>query len=310
MTGIRSWVWAVLLCAAGLAATVNAAPADVGYAPPESDLIVRVNGPKIFRSQTFALLRGHAQVKKFEADMRKDLADIGMTVDDLLNTDIFLFGSTGGFDIAKPVSFSVIARNPKAFSAAILAYVSDMGDEDKPESLKKDPICGKEARVYREEDATVAAVALDKDLVFLQFNAIPTALPVLRQPGELGKMVEPEAMVSIAFRNPRGVGKDVLEILPQVVEPLLHGVTFVKADLYDRGDRVAIEAELVYPTPEIAQNAARQFNSMLLLGAMALQKEHPEKTRVMRKVKIACDGNKVVIRFSCRNEELAKAFLK
>ena len=37
--------------------TVSAAPADVGYAPPETNLIVRINGPRICRSQVFSLVR-------------------------------------------------------------------------------------------------------------------------------------------------------------------------------------------------------------------------------------------------------------
>ena len=309
MTGIRSWFWAVL-CAAGLAATAGAAPADVGYAPPDSDLIVHINGPKISSCQTFALLRKCEHAKRFEADMRDGLAKSGMTVDDLLNTDIFFFANTGATGAEKPLNISVIARNRKAFAPLILDYVSDMSDEDNPASLKKDPICGKAARVCLDEDSAVAAIALDNDLVWLQFNTVPTALPMQRQPGELGRMVNPEAMISIAFKNPRGFNGAILEMLPPVVDPLLRGVTFVKADLFDRVDRVVIEAELVYFTPELARNAAGQFNSMLLLGAMASQKKHPERVRVIRKVKTVCNGNKVVIRFSCRSDELERAFLK
>lgn len=310
MTGIRSWLWAVL-CAAGLAATASAAPADVGYAPPGSDLIVRINGPKIFRSQTLALLRHYEHVKRFEADMRSGLTKYGMSADDLLNTDIFLFCNTGAVGAEKPLSFCVIARNRKAFAPLVLDYVSEeFGDEDNPASLKKDPICGKAARVCKDEDGAFAAVALADDLVWLQYNSIPTALPTPHPPDEVGRMVDSEAMIGIAFRNQRGLGGEILEMLPPVVDPLLRGVTFVKAHLFDRGNFVAIEAELLYFTPELAQNAVGQFNGMLLLGAMASKEKHPERVGVLRKFKTVCEGNKVVIRFSCRNDELARAFLK
>ena len=286
------------------------APEETGYAPLGTDLIVRINGPKIARSRAFALIRESRNFQKAEADMRGELAKSGMTMDALLNTDIFIFGDSDEFGADRPLGFTLIARNGGDFTAMVLKRVSAMGEGDEHAVLKKDPIGGREARLYKDDDDTIAAIALDKDLVAVLYNVEPIAVPVPRQPGELARRMAPEALISIAFKNDKGVNREIFEQLPPAMGPFLEGLVGVVADLLDGGDRLALNAELVYGTPERAQDVAAQLNGLVMVGMMSLADKKPAQAKVLQYFRISCRGRKVVVRFSCRNDRLARAFLK
>ena len=309
MNRFRSLCFAALVAVTVAAATANAAPQLAGYAPPGTDLIVRLNGPKIVRSRAFALIRESRNFRKTEEDMRNELAKSGMTMEALLNTDVLLFTDTGKFDIEKPFSFMVVARNQGNFADLVLKRVGALCEEDVRAVLKKDPIGGREARLYKDDEDTIAAIALDKSCAAVLWNVVPVAVPVLRQPGELARRMDPDALICIVFKNDKGVNRDIFEQLPPVVEPFLVGAVAAVADLQDGGDRLILKAELVYATVERAQDVAAQLNGMLLVGMMSMSKKKPARAAILKKFRVTLRERTVVIDFACRNDKLARAFL-
>ena len=308
MNRFSSLCLAALVAVAGMTA-LNAAPQDVGFAPPDTDFIIRINGPKIVSSRAFALIRESQNFRKTEADMHNFLGRSGMTMDALLNTDVYLFCNTGRIDAEKPLSFTMIGRCPGAFAELVLKRVEAMREGVDRAVLKKDPIGGREARLYKDDDDTIAAIALDKDLAAVLYNVDPVTVPELRQPGELAKRMNPDALIAIVFKNAKGVNRDFIEQLPPTVEPFLTGAVEVTAHLSDGGDRLVIKAELVYATVERAQDVAAQLNGMLMVGMMSMSKKKPARAAILQKFRIVCRDRTVVIDFSCRNDKLARAFL-
>ena len=85
---IRSLRLIVLSAAAGAFLSASAAPEDVGYAPPGTNLIVRINGPRICSRPVFATVRKDSRFIKVEKDSRSDLAKHGLVIDDLLKAGL------------------------------------------------------------------------------------------------------------------------------------------------------------------------------------------------------------------------------
>lgn len=307
MKGMR-FLWSVVLGAVSAVTAAAAPAADVEYAPANTDLIVLVNGEKLLKSKEFASLRATSDFRKVEGDMKNTLANYGMTMDDLLSTELLLFINTAK---QRNPNFTLLARNRNGFARKMLAMTDgQFGDEVYRDLLKKDPVDGKEARVIREDGDTTAVIALEDDLIALLWNTEPVAAPVRAPGAKAAAALNTDAMVSIAFDNPDGISREMMMLLPQTVSPFLEGVIAAKADAMDVGDRLVVTAELLYPDQEMAQMAAGQFNGLIMMGQLALQKKNPEWARILRRARISVEDRKVRLSFKCRSDELTKALLK
>lgn len=305
MTVMR-FLWAAATAAA-LALTAAAATADVGYAPPGTDLIVRLNGDNIRRSKLFAPLRATRDFQRFEQSMHGTLHKAGMTFDDLLATDLFLFGSTAAADMEK-LRFMLLARTRGAFAPKLLAMVDNaFDDEGGRDQLQKLSVGGREARLIRDEDDTTAVIAAEDDLLALLVNLAPTALPKRSAEPKLAAGMRPDALLCVAFENGRGIDPKLLELLPPVAVPLLEGAVAAKAELLDGDGRIVIAAEVEYATPERTQEAGGQFGVLILMGKMGLKKKHREWLRVLNRLELSADDRKVRLHFDCPVDDIARA---
>ena len=306
MRGMR-FLWSAVLGAV-LAVTAAAAPTDVEYAPTDTDLVVLVNGGKLLRSKVFAALRATSDFRKVEGDMKNTLAKYDMTMDDLLNTDLLLFINTAS---QKNPNFTLLARNRNGFARKILTMADvQFSDESYRELLKKDPVDGKEARVIQEDGDTTAVIALEDNLVALLWNTTPVAAPARNPGSKLAAALNTDAMLSIAFDNPNGISREMMVQLPPAAVPFLEGVIAARAEAGEVGDRLVVTAELLYPDQETAQMAAGQFNGLIMMGQLALQKKNPEWVRILKRARISVKDRKVLASFKCRSDELTKALLK
>lgn len=305
-------LWSVVLCAvAGLAMTVSAAPEDVGYAPPDTNLIVRVNGPRICRSQVFAQLRKASRFARIEKDTRSDLAKLGLTIDDLLDTDIFVFffiDSGGSDNVAQP-RFNMVARSGKPLADTALAWLDAQIEPGDWRTFDKKPVDGRKARVLRDEVTSLAVIELEKDLVQYSMNTKCAAL-TRRPPVAFAGFMAPDAMLSVACRMDEVADAEFCRRLPPEYAQFSQffvGLRTAAVNILDGGDRIRIDAELAYSDVERAKMVTSQLNGMLFALMLSLSDKEPEKVAVLRKLRITFRERKVVISFSCRNDELGHA---
>ena len=302
-------LWSVVLCA--VAVVASAAPADVGYAPPETNLIVRVNGPRIRRSRAFELVRKSPRFSRIEKDAQRDLEKLGVAFDDLLDTDIFVFVfiDAGGRDKAAQPCFNMVARSGKPLAGTALAWLDTQIEPGDWRTFAKDPVDGKPARVLKDEFTSLAVIALEKDLVQYSMNTRCAALTP-RPPVAFAKFMEPEAMLSVACRMDEVADEEFCRRLPPEYaqfSQFVVGLRTAAVNILDDGDRIRIGAELAYSDEERAKMVTSQLNGMVFALMFALSDKDPEKVAVLRKLRIVFREHKVVIAFSCRNEELERA---
>jgi len=307
---IRS-LWSVLLCAAaGLAGVVSAAPADVGYAPPETNLIVRINGPRIRRSRAFASARKASRLVRIEKDAQRDLEKLGLTFDDLLDTDIFVFFfiDPGSGDVAMP-RFNMVARSVKPLADTALAWLDAQIEPGDWRVFDKKPVDGKAARVLKDEFTVLAVIALEKDLVQYSMNTKCSAL-TLRRPVAFAGFMAPEAMLSVACKMDEVADEEFCRRLPPEYAQFSQffvGLRTAAVNVMDGGDRLRIDAELAYSDVERAKLVTSQLNGLLFALMLTMSEKNPEKVAVLRNIRIVFREQKVVITFTCRSDELERA---
>ena len=306
-------LWSVVLCAvAGLATVVSAVPADVGYAPPETNLIVRVNGPRICRSQAFAQIRKASRFARIEKDTRSDLEKLGLTIDDLLDTDIFVFvfvNSGGVINVDRQPCFNLVARSGKPLADTALAWLDTQIEPGDWRTYDKAPVDGKKARVLRDEVTSIAVIELEKNLLQYSMNTKCAALTP-RQPVAFAGSMAPEAMLSVACKMDEVADEAFCRRLPpEYVQfsQFFVGLRTAAVNILDGGDRIQIDAELAYSDVERAKMVTSQLNGMLFALMLSLSDKEPEKVAVLRKLRITFRDQKVVITFTCRNDELGLA---
>ena len=303
MVNIRLF-WKVLLCAGASAVlSASAASGDVGYAPPETDLIIRVNGPQICRSRLFAPIRKDSRFVKVEKDMHGDLVKLGLTIDDLLDTDLFVFISANRNRDSERPCFDMVARNGKPLADKALVWLDDQVDPDDGEVFENKPVDGKPARLLKDEDISRTLIALEKDLLQLSVNSSHRALTPQMPPAFAGAM-QPEAMISLACRLNGIADEELCKQLPPMIAPFALGVGTATLNVLDGGDEIRINAELGYPEPERAKAVRAQLKYFLFAMAMSLAEKRPDKVAVLRKIRVSGRGQIVTIRFSCRYDEL------
>lgn len=299
---IRSLRLIVLSAAAGAFLSASAAPEDVGYAPPGTNLIVRINGPRICSRPVFDTVRKDSRFIKVEKDSRSDLAKHGLVIDDLLNTDIFIFADGKAYDPRRP-RFTLVARGVKPLAETVLTWLDLQIEPSDWLSVAKTPVGGKNARVFRDEDNLWTAIALEKDLFQLSLN-VPSAALTPRPPVAFAAVMAPEAMLSLSCKMDEVADAELGKRLPPELAPFVPGLESATVNILDGEDRVRIKAELIYPAPERAKAVRSQLNGLLLALMFSQAEKHPEKVAVLRKIRVSGKGPRVKISCSCRYDEL------
>jgi len=302
-------LWRSVLPVAVLAVTsmtAAAATSDVEYAPPDTDLIIRINGEKLCKSKLFAPLRATRDFRRCENDMRNSLVKAGMTMDELLCTDIFIFADTRMKDLER-LPFTLLARNRNGFAPKMLMFADNYyDDEANRDTLKKTAVGGREARLIDDGEDAFAVIALEDDLAAVLVNTA-AVLPTRRPGSKLAAGLRSDALISIVFKNDRGLGRKFAEQLPQVAAPFLEEAVAAKADLVDTGDRIVLKAELTYATAERAQEAYGQFSGVIMMGVFALRKKNPEWVKILTRIRVTVNGRKVSISLKCGHADLNRA---
>jgi len=285
---------ALLLSCAGVMA------ADVDYAPESADLIVRVNGAKFCGGKAWAAVKSSPQYPKMERDVHGVLAKSGLTLDDVLNTDICLFYDTRKEDR----SVDMVARNPKISSDTALAWL----DSERNGTAEKTKIDGREARVIKQDGVVCTAIVLGADLVQMSIRGEAAGALVSRPRSALAAAVDPGSAVSVAYKG----SSDSFEVLsrnvPQLA-PFLVGLDIAMAKIDEDDGVVRLDAELRFADVQNAQNVESQLNMLLVMGMMSWQKKEPEKVEILQKFRITRDGTRVFVNFVCPLEKLNGAFL-
>ena len=283
-----------------LLSAVRVMAADVDYAPPEADLIFRINGAKLCRSRAWAAIRSSDEFGKCAADVRHVLAKSGVTVDDVFdNTDLCIFADTRA-----ACDIDALAGNPKIAADTALNWL----DSERGGLAEKTRIDGRPARVVREDGLAVTAIALDKHLIQFSVHDAPAKALVRRPRGGLAGAVDLNSALCLVYKC-TPVSYEVLgRQLPQVA-PFLNGLEVAVVRLNDDDGIVRLDAELRVADLERAQNIEGQLNMLLMLGMMSWQKREPEKAEIVRKFRITRRETRIFVNFACPYEELCGAFL-
>lgn len=300
---IRSLLLTALCAVAGMMSTVSASPSDVKFAPSDADLIVRVDGDRILRWPVFKKLRALPKFQSFDQQAQQELAKYEVSLDDLLATELCVFVDVDKFDPERP-AVEVIARTKKPLSAKLFAFIDAVNAQHQGKvPFTRETIDGKEARVKSEPSASAALIALDDDLIQFSLNAAkPAALT--RRPGtELSSIIESNSMISVAYRMDGEAAAALLKKCPPELHPFVNGLTAAAINVIDSGNSVRIKAELAYSNAESADGVRQMLSGMLKALLSEDAQTNPELAATLKRLEISGHGRKVIVTFSCDNEQ-------
>jgi len=273
-----------LLVAAGLVAAwalgAFDAPPPLSYAPKDADVIAYADLEKIFAHKVGAALK--AKITKEQLDELKEKS--GFTLDDLLNSEVFVFADSRNFD----------GKNLMAPDAIVKFNRGDNMPEKLLIELKKnggDKIVssGIDGKMAIRNDRGNTLIALNRTMMQISPGFSRGRPRCLTGGGEteLAKAVDTSALFSIAFR----ASDETRRYFAGSPFAVLGDLLFAMANIRERGSDLELEIALTFSKPENAKAAQELLQGLIAAAANACQ--DADQKRLLESIRIAVGHRKL-----------------
>lgn len=290
----------IIVCALAMLAIVGLVtacaqrePSLVTYAPADADLIGYVNLRKISANKIGKAILAREDAKAQIAEFEKKS---GLKADELLNSEVAVFANTASFS-GKIPAMSVIGRAKSADDLAAKIFAAIKKDSKETKDIQVD---GKKA--ITGGDGEMALIELGRNLLQISSKQGDKGFAALKSGAgtELGKTVDTNALVSIAYKVSDEVRKLIKENIPMIPED----VSFVAVNIRENNDSIDTVLEVKFAKPESAE--AAKGTLITLRDNVKDSEEAKQYKKNLEGLKIDAKGDTLTITASEKVDEIIK----